>query len=180
MTISQWLNKILNDKFLIFILLIGVSFPLLAADKHIDLKIYNNGSTDKIEFTNDECPVDPHPGCIEVTVADSSPNISWKLDDADNQNWELTRLQFSPDGLNWGDPGYPLKDCTMENFDLSEDDRDTGHASSAQVLAHGKRIQIQDRHHRTGVDCDTHYKLFAQPRAGGDEINSDPVIRDRN
>ena len=57
---------------------------------------------------------------------------------------------------------------------MTEADRATGDASSAQVVANGKRLQIRDNNQNV---CDTHYRLYAEPVNGGDEIDSDPRIR---
>ena len=61
-------------------------------------------------------------------------------------------------------------------------DDKTGKASSAEVVANGRLLKIRDNNDRNDSndeDCTTYYKLFAEPRAGGDEINSDPVITNR-
>ena len=168
-------NKNLLNKSLILLLLISGSFTLLAADKHIDLKVYLDGTDYKIEFKNSECPTEPNElGCVEAEQG-NSPIITWELDSESNEKWKLTHLQFSPDGQNWGVSGHPLKDCTMESFDLSGNDRDTGDASTAQVISNGRRLHIHDFNKK---ECLTHYKLFAESQDGGDEINSDPIIRD--
>jgi hypothetical protein len=64
----------------------------------------------------------------------------------------------------------------MDDFRLSDTDRNSGNASSASVVANGRRLQVHDLNNNA---CTTHYKLFARPRAGGAEINSDPVIKNR-
>jgi hypothetical protein len=155
------------------LLLLGGSFALHAQNKHIDLTVYHDGTNDKMSFINSECPNRPQDmGCIQ-TDNNSSPIISWELDSDSNRDWELTRLQFSPDGQNWGDRNFPLQDCTMDDFQLNASDANSGNASSASVTANGRRLQIHDLNDN---QCRTHYKLFARPRAGGAEINSDPVI----
>jgi hypothetical protein len=170
---SNQVSKIIFFKFLIVMLFSCGSFPLLAQDKHIDLTIYSNGSTFKMGFSNSECPEKPRDlGCIEAEGG-NSPIISWELDAESSKDWELTRLQFSPDGNSWGRSGHPLQDCTVEDFKLSSADSNSGNASSANVVANGRRLQIHDLNYN---QCRTHYKLFARPRAGGAEINSDPVI----
>ena len=176
MTLLQAFNKILLGKSLILLLLISSPFTLFAQDKHIDLTVYSNGAGYKMGFSNSECPGSAHEmGCIDVEHG-NSPIISWELDSASGQDWELTRLQFSPDGQNWGITGHPLQGCTVNDFQLSEADRNSGNASSAQVVANGRRLQIRDLNANV---CTTHYKLFARPRNGGPEINSDPVIKNR-
>jgi hypothetical protein len=176
MALLQPLNQIPINKSLILLLLICSPFTLFAQDKHIDLRVYQNGTGYKMGFSNSECPGSLQDmGCIDVEHG-NSPIISWELDAASDQDWELTRLQFSPDGQHWGDAGYPLQDCTMNDFRLSGDDSKSGKASSANVVANGRRLQIHDLNNNA---CTTHYKLFARPRAGGAEINSDPVIKNR-
>jgi hypothetical protein len=64
----------------------------------------------------------------------------------------------------------------MADFRLSGGDSKSGKASSAKVVANGSRLQIHDLNNNA---CTTHYKLFARPRDGGAEINSDPVIKNR-
>ena len=176
MASPQLFKEILLIKTLIILLLISAPLALLAEDKHIDLTIYLNGTTYKLGFSNSLCPDEPQKkGCIDVPHG-NSPMISWELDSASNQDWELTRLQFSPDGQHWGDAGNPLQDCTVNDFQLSETDRKSGNASSASVVSNGRLLKIRDRNNNA---CNTHYKLFARPRNGGDEINSDPVIKNR-
>ena len=172
----QLFKKILLIKGLIILLLISSPFTLFAADKHIDLAVYHNGTSYKMRFDNSECPASPQDkGCIEV-LRGNSPMISWELDSASNQDWKLTKLQFSPDGQHWGDANYKLDSCTAEAFGLSEAERISGIASSAEVVANGRLLKIRDTNRGA---CTTYYKLFAEPRAGGAEINSDPVIKNR-
>ena len=176
MASPQLFKKILLIKGLIILLLISSPFTLFAADKHIDLTVYHNGTSYKMRFDNSECPASPQDkGCIEVEHG-NSPMISWELDSASSQEWELTRLQFSKDGQHWGDASNPLQDCTVKDFQLSDADRNSGNASSASVVSNGRRLHIRDLNNNA---CNTHYKLFARPRAGGAEINSDPVIKNR-
>ena len=182
MASPQLLKKILLIKGLIILLLIGSPYTLFAADKHIDLTVYHNGTSYKMRFNNSECPAEPQKkGCIEVKLG-KSPMISWELDSASNADWKLTELQFSPDGQHWGNSDYKLEPCTVEAFGLTGTDDETGKASSAKVIANGRMLQIRDNNDRNDSndeDCATHYKLFAEPRAGGDKINSDPVITNR-
>jgi hypothetical protein len=64
----------------------------------------------------------------------------------------------------------------MTDFRLAPEDRQTGLASTASVVANGTRIQIRDGNVNV---CETHYKLFAARRDGGGEIDSDPIIVNR-
>lgn len=172
MASPQLFTKPTFHRLMTVMLLLSLPSISFAADKHIDVNVYHDGTEYKLGFDNSECPNRPNDkGCVEADYG-NSPMISWEL----NSDWELTRMQFSPDGQHWGDSGYPLKDCTVDDFGLSESDRSTGNASTANVVSNGKRLQIRDKNVN---ECTTHYKLFAQPRAGGTEINSDPVIENR-
>lgn len=147
-----------------------------AQDKHIDVAVQDQGGRAKLVFLNSECPDQPaQNGCIQAAHG-SSPNLSWELDAASADQWQFTRLQFSADGVHWGDAGYPLADCTVDDFGLTEADRQSGDASSARVVANGKRVQVHDANRNV---CQTHYRLYAAPRDGGPEIDSDPVIDNR-
>jgi hypothetical protein len=76
---------------LILLLLVSSPFTLFAQDKHIDLTVYHNGSGYKMRFNNSECPGSPQDmGCIEAEHG-NSPVISWELDSASDQDWELSR-----------------------------------------------------------------------------------------
>lgn len=142
-------------------------------DPMIDLTVVGSGSTFKIEFRNSACTDRPGElGCIEA-VHGSSPMLMWEIDSASEQYWMLTRLQFSVDGEHWGDPAFPLADCTMKAFALEDRDRYTGNASSAMITGNGRKLQVRDRNEEP---CQTHYRIYAMPRAGGIEINSDPMI----
>ena len=135
MNLIQGFSKIRLNMPLILLLLISSPFTLFAQDKHVDLTVYHNGTAYKMGFSNSECPESPQDkGCIDVEHG-NSPMISWELDATSDQEWELTRLQFSPDGQHWGDASYPLQGCTVDDFRLSDTDRDTGDASSANVVA---------------------------------------------
>lgn len=148
----------------------------LAQDKHIDVSVQQQGAGYKLVFLNSECPDRPQEkGCVEAAPG-SSPNISWELDDASSGAWVFSRLQFSPDGAHWGDPGHPLADCTMEDFNLAPGDRVSGEASTAKPIANGKRLMIKDDNANA---CRTHYRLYAKPLGGGAEIDSDPIIDNR-
>ena len=68
MASPQLFKEILLIKSLIILLLIGSPYTLFAADKHIDLTVYHNGTSYKMRFDNSECPAKPsrQKGCIEV------------------------------------------------------------------------------------------------------------------
>lgn len=166
-------NKIKTGILMGTLLLLSSPFALYAQNKHINLTVYHDGTKYKMGFKDSHCPGRPqNKGCIQANKG-SSPMISWELDSVSNQKWQLTRLQFSPNGQSWGDPSHPLEDCTVEDFQLSASDARSGNASTAAVIANGRKMQIHDLNYNK---CRTYYKLFAQPRAGGAEINSDPVI----
>ena len=155
---------------------LAVCGPAQAQDKHIDVAVQEQGGVFKLVFLNSACPERPNErGCIEAGHG-SSPVLSWGLDAASSAEWSFTRLQFSPDGAHWGDPGHPLQDCTVQDFNLAPDDAQTGLASTARVIADGKRMQIKNDNVNV---CTTHYKLVAARRDGGGEIDSDPIIDNR-
>jgi hypothetical protein len=145
---------------LVFAWTVGASDVLLAQDKHINVAV--NG--DKLVFQNSECPDRPNEmGCVLVERG-NAPMISWELDGPGSEGWTLSALQFNP---------VPLQQCTVDDFDLSEADRQTGVASTAQIVSNGKRLQIRDRNRNV---CESRYKLIAVS-ADGRQIDSDPVIR---
>jgi len=147
-----------------------------AADKHIDVSVRQEGGGHKLVFLTSECPDRPNDlGCV-MAEHGNSPNISWRLDESVANAWIFSRLQFSPDGVHWGDASHPLTDCTVGSFGLDDSSRATGEASSAQILANGRMLQIHDSNRDT---CTTHYRLYAMPAGGGMEINSDPIIENR-
>ena len=158
------------------LLALAVGGQAQAQDKHIDVTVQEQGGIFKLVFLNSACPERPNErGCIEAGHG-SSPNISWQLDDDSSREWSFVRLQFSPDGVHWGDPGHALADCTMSDFRLAPEDRQTGLASTAREVADGKRMQVKDDNVKV---CETHYKLFAARRDGSGEIDSDPIIVNR-
>ena len=163
------------------LLMVVFSASAYAEDPFIDVKVIQSGGADKLDFVNSECPDRPNEkGC--VLMSRGSKNwIFWELDRTSTDNgWVLTRLDFSPDGAHWGDPGYPLKDCTVSAFRLSEEDRISGHASTAEVLANGKRMRIWDENDNDPeVPCITHYRLTAENTRTGDVTDFDPVIDNR-
>lgn len=133
-----------------------------AQDKHIDVTVNGN----KLLFLNSECPERPSDmGCV-MAERGSSPVISWELTGQSSEGWRFSRLEFSP---------VPLQDCTLDDFALTEADRQTGAASTAQVVADGRRLQIRDRNRNV---CITQYTLYAVSE-GGMEIDSDPIIDNR-
>jgi hypothetical protein len=139
---------------------VGASDLLMAQDKHIDVAVNGN----KLVFQNSECPDRPNEmGCVLVERG-NSPLISWELVGAGSEGWTLSALQFNP---------VPLQQCTVDDFGLSEADRQTGIASTAQILANGKRLQIRDRNRNV---CESQYTLIAVS-SDGRQIDSDPVIR---
>lgn len=151
------------------VLAVLVAGQALAQDKHVDVSVQDMGGQHKLVFSGSLCPSNPEPGCIMVERG-NSPMLSWALTGAAAMEWQFVGMQFSPDGVSWG--GVPLADCTMEDFALSESDRYDGQASTAQIVAGGKRIQIRD--HNRNV-CVTHYKLTARSNSG-EVIDSDPIV----
>jgi hypothetical protein len=146
----------------------------MAQDKHIDVSVTQSGSAFKLEFSNSECQDLPNDkGCVFADRG-TQPVISWELVGDLAADWRFTRLQMSADGTHWGQSGHPLADCTVADFNLTEADRGSGAASSAQVVANGKKLQIRNNNQNI---CDTHYRLYAEPIIGGPEIDSDPMIR---
>jgi len=147
---------------IVLLSLIIASEALLAQDKHIDVTV--KGS--KLVFLNSECP--ERPGDMGCIVADygSSPVISWELTGVGSDGWTFTGLRFNP---------TPLQDCTVADFELSEEDRQSGNASTAQIVASGRRLQIRDRNRSK---CTTQYTLTAVS-SDGRQADSDPVIENR-
>lgn len=147
-----------------------------AQNPHIDLSVTGSGDSAKIQFLNSACPQEPgNRGCVELGHGMQN-HISWELDqDSWQAGWRLTALFFSPDGDHWGDSGYPLSDCTMEDFELPPGDRYTGQASTAEIRAGGKRLRIRDQNYNV---CNTWYRIFAT-NSNGDQADSDPIIKNR-
>ncbi len=158
------------------VLFMLIPFSTWAQNPHIDLKVNGSGNSAKIEFLNSACPQEPgNRGCVELGHGMQN-HVSWELDqDSWQAGWRLSKLLFSPDGNHWGESGYPLSDCTMEDFQLDPEDRDTGLASTAEVRANGKRMRIWDENRNR---CDTWYRIFATNINGG-EADSDPIIKNR-
>jgi hypothetical protein len=142
--------------------LVGASGTLLAQDKHINVTVQGS----KLVFMNSECPDRPgEMGCVTAEYG-SSPMISWELTGAGSEDWAFSGLRFNP---------TPLQDCTVSDFDLSEADRQSGNASTAQIVSNGKRLQIRDRNRN---QCITQYTLSAVS-GDGRQIDSDPIIENR-
>lgn len=147
---------------LLLLAFIAVSDAAMAQDKHIDVSV--NGS--KLVFLNSECPERPNEmGCV-MAAHGSSPMISWQLVGAGSEQWSFSGLRFNP---------APLQDCTVTDFGLSEADRQSGNASTAQIVANGKRLQIRDRN---TTQCITQYTLSAVS-SDGRRADSDPIIDNR-
>ena len=141
---------------------LGFSDVLLAQDKHIGVSI----SGAKLVFLNSECPDRPgEMGCV-MAEHGSSPMISWELSGPGSEQWSFSGLRFSP---------APLQDCTVTDFGLSQADRQSGNASTAQIVSNGKRLQIRDRN---TTRCITQYTISAVS-SDGRRADSDPVIDNR-
>jgi hypothetical protein len=139
---------------------IGACDVLLAQDKHINVAVNGN----KLVFQNSECPDRPNEmGCVLVERG-NAPMISWELGGPGSEGWTLSALKFNP---------VPLQQCTVDDFGLSDADRQTGSASTAQIVSNGKRLQIRDRNRNV---CESQYTLIAVS-SDGRQIDSDPVIR---
>ena len=154
--------RIRTVKLLALLCLIGVSQAALAQDKHIDVTVQGS----KLVFLNSECP--DRPGDLGCVLAEygNSPMISWELTGVSSDGWTFTGLRFSP---------TPLQDCTVTDFDLTEADRQSGNASTAQIVANGRRLQIRDRNRN---QCITQYTISAAS-ADGRRADSDPIIENR-
>lgn len=169
-------NKKIHWVQVVIILLTLLPVSAWAQNPHIDLSVSGSGDSAKIQFLNSACPQEPgNRGCVELGHGMQN-HISWELDqDSWQAGWRLAALFFSPDGSHWGENGYPLNDCTMEDFELVDGDRHTGQASSAVVVANGKRLRIWDKNENV---CDTWYRIFATNN-NGDQADSDPIIKNR-
>lgn len=155
-------EKLTRTISVILLLGLAVSESLLAQDKHIDVSVNGN----KLVFQNSECPDRPQEmGCVTAEYG-SSPVISWELTGPGSEQWSFSGLRFGP---------TPLQECTVNGFGLSDADRQSGAASTAQIVANGKRLQIRDRN---TSECITHYTLSAVS-GDGRQIDSDPVIDNR-
>lgn len=153
--------------------------PILASAQnvHIDLNFIEVDGKAKMDFVNSACPNRPNEkGCVLMDRGNRD-FISWEIDQTSWQNgWRLTALHFSPDGTHWGDPAYPLADCTVFDFALTAADRLSGVASTAQVRANGKRMRIWDENNNS---CETWYRLHAENIVTGEKADSDPRIENR-
>lgn len=143
----------------------------LAQNPHIDVAISESAGVATLEFQNSACP-NGQRGCIQMPRGQSNW-ISWEIDGASSQaGWVLESLYFGTADKQTGD----LKDCTMSAFGLSESDRSSGRASTAEVFANGKRLRIWDEN---DSECITHYTLNAVNTATGQRAASDPIIDNR-
>ncbi|MDZ4731542.1 MAG: hypothetical protein SH820_16555 [Xanthomonadales bacterium] len=158
---------------LLMALLAALSSPSLSAqDKLIDLTVVGSGSDFKIQFLNSACMDNAQQGgCIEVQKGESG-TLTWELDSMGETYWMLTRFQFSADGVNWGDSNFPLPACNVKNFNLEARDQFTGNAASAMITGNGRKVMISNSNEE---ECQTHYRIYAMPKAGGMEIHSDSV-----
>lgn len=159
-----------------FVLLACLASPaLLAKEKLIDMTVVGSGSNFKLEFLDSACSdKNAGNGCVEVEKG-SSPMLNWELDVNGETYWMLTRLQFSADGENWGNSRFPLNDCSVKDFELEARDQFTGNAASAMITGNGRKVRIMNRNTE---NCQTYYRIYAMPKAGGMEIYSDarPMI----
>jgi hypothetical protein len=147
---------------LMLLLCLGLSESVLAQDKHIDVSVNGN----KLVFLNSECPDRAHEkGCVTAEYG-SSPVISWELTGPGSEQWSFSGLRFGP---------TPLQECTVTDFELTGSDRESGHASTAQIVSNGRRLQIRDRN---TSECITQYTLSAVS-SDGRQIDSDPIIDNR-
>jgi len=156
-----------------FVSLACLASPALAANEQlIDMTVVGSGSNFKLEFLGSLCSdTNAAHGCVEVEKG-SAPMLTWELDVNGETYWMLTRFQFSADGLNWGNSRFPLPDCAVKNFELEARDQFTGNAASAMITGNGRMVKIMN--HNTEV-CQTYYRIYAMPKAGGMEIHSDAM-----
>jgi hypothetical protein len=144
---------------------------LLAQNPHIDVTVKASGGVAEIVFLNSACP-NGQRGCIQMPRGQSNW-ISWEFDQATEQaGWSFDSLYFGTAEKQTGN----LKDCTVTAFGLSEADRASGHASTAEVFANGKRLRIWDEN---DSECITHYTLRAVNDETGQTAESDPIIDNR-
>ncbi len=160
------------------VLLACFASPALSAEeKLIDMTVVGSGSNFQLQFLNSACSDENAAnGCVEVEKGSSSM-LTWELDVNGETYWMLTRFQFSADGVNWGSSAFPLNDCAVRNFELEARDQFTGNAASAMITGNGRKVKIMNRN----IDsCQTYYRVYAMPKAGGLEIHSDarPMITD--
>lgn len=152
------------------------SSAVLAKEKLVDLTVVGSGSDFKLQFLNAACAdKKAENGCVEVEQGATTPMLNWELDSMGETYWMLTRLQFSADGVNWGDSNFPLPDCAVQVFALEARDQFTGNAASAMITGNGRKVRIPN--HNTAA-CQAYYRIYAMPKAGGMEIHSEatPMI----
>ncbi len=159
------------------VLLLAFASPDLSAkDRMVDLTVVGSGSDFKIEFLTSLCPdKEQDHGCVELSQGESAM-LHFELDSMGETYWMLTRFQFSADGQNWGDSKFPLPDCAVKNFELEARDQFTGNAASAMITGNSRMIKIMNSN---ADPCQTFYRIYAMPKAGGMEIHSDarPMIK---
>ena len=159
-----------------FVLMACLASPGLSANEQlIDMTVVGSGSSFKLQFLDTMCSdKNAENGCVEVKTG-STPMLNWELDVNGETYWMLTRLQFSADGENWGNSRFPLKDCSVKNFELEARDQFTGNAASAMITGNGRIVRVPNLNIET---CQTYYRIYAMPKAGGMEIHSDarPMI----
>lgn len=160
---------------ILFVMACFASPVLNAKEKLVDLTVVGSGSDFKIQFLSSLCSDrNAAHGCVETEKGVASM-LNWELDGIGETYWMLTRLQFSADGENWGDSKFPLQDCTVKDFELEDRDQFTGNAASAMITGNGRKIKIPNGNTEA---CQTYYRIYAMPKAGGMEIHSDakPMI----
>ena len=160
---------------LVVLLTVMASPAFAAKDKIIDMTVVGSGRNFKLEFLNSLCAkIKQDYGCVEVEQGNSLM-LHWELDSMGETYWMLTRFQFSADGENWGNSRFPLQDCTVKDFGLEARDQFTGNAASAMITGNGRMVKIMNKNSNA---CQTYYRIYAMPKAGGMEIHSEarPVI----
>lgn len=143
----------------------------LAENPHIDVAVTSSGGVAEIVFLTSACP-NGRRGCVQMPRGERNW-ISWELDnDSAQAGWTFESLYFGTADKQTGN----LKNCTVTAFGLSEADRSSGHASTAEIFANGKRLRIWDEN---DSECITHYTLRAVNKSTGQTAESDPVIDNR-
>jgi hypothetical protein len=168
--------RTLKNKTMIPLLLVASALwlapgQLFAQNPHIDVAVRESGGVAEIVFLNSACP-NGQRGCVQMPRGESNW-ISWEFDqDTSQAGWSFEGLYFGAADKQVGN----LKDCTVDAFGLSEADRASGDASTAEIFANGKRLRIWDENDR---ECITHYTLRAVNDDTGQTAESDPVIDNR-
>lgn len=144
---------------------------VMAQNPHVDVAVRSSAGVAEIVFLNSACPNGAR-GCVQMPRGERNW-VSWELDSASTQaGWTFESLYFGTADKQIGN----LKDCTVSAFGLSDADRSSGRASTAEVFANGKRLRIWDDN---DSECITHYTLRAVNQASGQTAESDPVIDNR-